>query len=130
MTTTLAAERDPTVVEDGTCCGPAAEAPAALRPEEAAGHVAVLKALADPHRLRMLSIIAAQPAGEPLCVCEIEGEFGLAQPTISHHLKVLREAGLVAVTKRGLWHYYAPRPEGLDAVRRVLDALAAPAAPA
>jgi ArsR family transcriptional regulator len=76
----------------------------------------------------MLSIIAGQPAGEPLCVCEIEGEFGLAQPTISHHLKVLRQAGPVTVTKRGLWYYYAPRPAGLDAVRRVLDALAAPAA--
>ena len=76
----------------------------------------------------MLSLIAAQPVGEPLCVCEIEGEFGLAQPTVSHHLKVLREAGLVTVTKRGLWHHYAPRPEGLGAVRQVLDALATPAA--
>ena len=98
--------------------------PAALRPEQAAAYAAVLKALADPHRLRMLSIIAAQPADEPLCVCEIEGEFGLAQPTVSHHLKVLREAGLVTVTKRGLWHYYAPRPEGLAPVREVLAALA------
>ena len=130
MTTTLAAgvaEPEPTVADDAACCGPAADAAAGLRPEEAAGYVPVLKALADPHRLRMLSLIAAQPAGEPLCVCEIEGEFGLAQPTISHHLKVLREAGLVTVTKRGLWHHYAPRPEGLSALLQVLDALAAPA---
>jgi ArsR family transcriptional regulator len=120
------------VVDDGedpaACCGPDAVAGPALRPDEAARHAVVLKALADPHRLRMLSLIAARPVAEPLCVCEIEGEFGLAQATVSHHLKVLREAGLVTVTKRGLWHYYAPRPEGLGAVRRVLDALAAPAA--
>ena len=109
-----------------SCCGPPAET--ALRPEQAARYAAVLKALADPHRLRMLSIIAAQPAAEPLCVCEIEGEFGLSQPTISHHLKVLREAGLVTVTKRGLWHYYAPRPEGLAPVHEALAALA-PAPP-
>ena len=114
----------------GSCCGPAE---AALRPEQAARYAAVLKALADPHRLRMLSIIAAQPATDPLCVCEIEGEFGLSQPTISHHLKVLREAGLVTVTKRGLWHYYAPRPEGLAPVHagpgRPRPGAAAPAAP-
>ena len=72
----------------------------------------------------MLSIIVAQPTDDPLCVCEIEGEFALSQPTVSHHLRVLREAGLVTVTKRGLWHYYAPRPEGLASVQRVLDALA------
>ena len=131
MTTTLAAgaaELDPPDAADDACCGPAVAAGIGLRPEEAAGYVPALKALADPHRLRMLSIIAGQPAGEPLCVCEIEGEFGLAQPTVSHHLKVLREAGLVTVTKRGLWHHYAPRPEGLDAVRQVLDALALPRA--
>jgi ArsR family transcriptional regulator len=75
----------------------------------------------------MLSVIAARPAGAPLCACEIEGEFGLSQPTISHHLRVLREAGLITVTKRGLWHYYTPRPQGLSAVRQVIDALAAPA---
>jgi ArsR family transcriptional regulator len=133
MTTTLAAGAaalDPSAAAADACCGPAVAPGVGLRPEEAAGHAAVLKALADPHRLRMLSILAGQPGGEPLCVCEIEGEFGLAQPTVSHHLKVLREAGLVTVTKRGLWHHYAPRPEGLAAVRRVLDALAAPAAPA
>jgi ArsR family transcriptional regulator len=129
MTTTLSAgaELDSTA-EDDACCGPAVAPGIGLHSEAAAGYVPALKALADPHRLRMLSISAGQPAGAPLCVCEIEGEFGLAQPTISHHLKVLREAGLVTVTKRGLWHYYAPRPEGLDAVRRLLDALATPAA--
>jgi ArsR family transcriptional regulator, arsenate/arsenite/antimonite-responsive transcriptional repressor len=110
--------------EADACCGPAPGTAAGLPSEVAARYAAVLKALADPHRLRMLSLIAAQPATDPLCVCEIEGEFGLSQPTISHHLKVLREAGLVTVTKRGLWHHYAPRPEGLAPARQLLDALA------
>jgi ArsR family transcriptional regulator len=109
--------------EADACCGPAPAAAAGLPPETAARYAAVLKALADPHRLRMLSLIAAQPPADPLCVCEIEGEFGLSQPTISHHLKVLREAGLVTVTKRGLWHHYAPNPEGLAPVREVLATL-------
>jgi ArsR family transcriptional regulator len=109
--------------EADACCRPATGAAAGLSPEAAARYAAVLKALADPHRLRMLSIIAAQPAADPLCVCEIEGEFGLSQPTISHHLKVLREAGLVSVTKRGLWHYYAPNPEGLAPVHAALAAV-------
>ena len=113
-----------TVEDAQPCCAPVLDGAPALHPEEAARHAGVLKALGDPHRLRMLSIMAAQPAGEPLCVCEIEGEFGLSQPTISHHLRVLREAGLVTVTKRGLWHYYAPAVDGLTPVRRLLDTLA------
>jgi ArsR family transcriptional regulator, arsenate/arsenite/antimonite-responsive transcriptional repressor len=113
-----------TVEDAEACCAPVFDGHPALQPEEATRHAVVLKALGDPHRLRMLSIMAAQPAGEPLCVCEIEGEFGLSQPTISHHLRVLREAGLVTVTKRGLWHYYAPAVDGLAPVRRMLDTLA------
>jgi DNA-binding transcriptional ArsR family regulator len=116
--------------EADACCPPATAATAGLSPETAARYATVLKALADPHRLRMLSLIAAQPAADPLCVCEIEGEFGLSQPTISHHLKVLREAGLVTVTKRGLWHYYAPHPEGLTPVHAALAALVPAAATA
>ena len=95
----------------------------ALRPDEAARHAVVLKALADPQRLRMLSILAAQPAGEPLCVCDVEAAFALSQGTISHHLRVLREAGLVTVTKRGLWHYYALVSGALQPTRRLLAAL-------
>jgi ArsR family transcriptional regulator len=99
--------------EADACCRPATGAAAGLSPEAAARYAAVLKALADPHRLRMLSIIAAQPAADPLCVCEIEGEFGLSQPTISHHLKVLREAGLVHSDRRGTWVYYRLVPGAL-----------------
>jgi DNA-binding transcriptional ArsR family regulator len=63
-----------------------------------------LKALADPTRLRMLDLLAQQP--EPLCVCEITPQFPQNQPTISHHLKLLREAGLIQGEKRGVWSYY------------------------
>jgi ArsR family transcriptional regulator len=106
------------------CCAPAdAPAESPLREDEAARHAGVLKALADPHRLRMLALIAAQPADAPLCQCDVEARFALSQPTVSHHLRVLREAGLIAVTKRGLWHYYAPAPGGLAPVRGLLAAL-------
>lgn len=63
-----------------------------------------LKALADPTRLRMLDLLVAQQV--PLCVCEITTQFAQQQPTISHHLRILREAGLIAGEKRGVWSYY------------------------
>jgi ArsR family transcriptional regulator len=103
-----------------SCCA-GAEPP--LDAGAAARHAAVLKALADPHRLRILSLLAAQPPGAPLCVCEIEASFDLSQPTISHHLRVLREAGLVSVAKRGLWHYYALVPGSLASLQALLREL-------
>jgi ArsR family transcriptional regulator len=69
-----------------------------------------LKALADPTRLRMLDLLAEQP--EPLCVCEITNQFALHQPTISHHLRILRETGLIRGEKRGTWAYYEATAEG------------------
>ena len=69
-----------------------------------------LKALADPTRLRMLDLLAEQP--EALCVCEITSQFDLRQPTISHHLRLLREAGLIQGEKRGVWSYYWLTEEG------------------
>jgi ArsR family transcriptional regulator len=109
------------------CCAPAASP---IGEEEAARSAGVLRALADPNRLRMLALIAAQPPDSPLCACDVEAGFSLSQSTISHHLKVLREAGLISVTKRGLWHYYAPRPEGLAPLRGLLEVLGeVPAAP-
>ncbi|HEX3705484.1 MAG TPA: metalloregulator ArsR/SmtB family transcription factor [Mycobacteriales bacterium] len=74
---------------------------------------ALLKALADPVRLRLMSLIAA--AGET-CVCDLTGPFEVSQPTISHHLKVLRESGLVSSERRGTWIYYRVEREALDAV--------------
>jgi ArsR family transcriptional regulator len=69
-----------------------------------------LKALADPTRLRMLNLLAEQ--SEALCVCEITNQFTLHQPTISHHLRILREAGLIRGEKRGTWSYYEATAEG------------------
>lgn len=100
------------------CCPPPVAPP--LSAAAAVQHAAALKALADPSRLRILSLIAAQPAHAPLCVCEIEEGFDLTQGTISHHLRVLREAGLVTATKRGQWHYYTLAPEGLAPLKALL----------
>ena len=78
-----------------------------------------LKTLADPARLRLLSLIQAQPGGEA-CVCHLTEPLGLSQPTVSHHLRVLREAGLVERERRGSWAYYRVLPEPLAALRDVL----------
>jgi ArsR family transcriptional regulator len=80
--------------------------------------VAGFKALADPSRLDIFRLIAAQDA--PLCVCDVVDRFSLSQPTISHHLKVLREAGLIVVSRRGVWAYYAADPHGLALLRGAL----------
>ncbi|GLZ50720.1 metalloregulator ArsR/SmtB family transcription factor [Actinomycetospora sp. NBRC 106378] len=80
----------------------------------------VFKALGDPVRLRLLSLIASHAGGEA-CVCDLTGAFDLAGPTISHHLKVLREAGLIAGERRGTWIYYRARAELLASVAGVLD---------
>jgi len=73
----------------------------------------LLKAVADPVRLRLMSIIAAS---DETCVCELSGEFDVSQPTISHHLRVLREAGWVDSERRGTWVYYRPRLDAIEAV--------------
>jgi ArsR family transcriptional regulator len=73
---------------------------------------AIAKALGDPVRLQLMSMIASAPDGE-VCVCELTDEFELSQPTISHHLKKLRDAGLVCVERRGTWAYYRLVPEAL-----------------
>lgn len=100
-------------------CVPAATAPVldeATAVELAAG----FKAVGDPTRLRLLTLIAAHEGGEA-CVCDLTDAFALSGPTISHHLKVLREAGLIAGDRRGTWIYYRVLPEALAALSRVLD---------
>src|SRR5262245_4433203 len=82
--------------------------------------VTQLRALADESRLEIFHLISSQP--EPICVCDVVARFDLSQPTISHHLKVLREAGLVTVSRRGVWAYYAADPRGLARLRASLDA--------
>jgi ArsR family transcriptional regulator len=77
------------------------------------------KAIADPGRLRLLSFIASQPAAEA-CVCHLVSPLGLSQPTVSHHLKVLTEAGLLARERRGTWMFYRLVPERVEALREAL----------
>ncbi|MGF1646802.1 MAG: metalloregulator ArsR/SmtB family transcription factor [Kineosporiaceae bacterium] len=104
-----------TVRDVVACCVPLT---AVLSDEDAAGLAAVLKAVADPARLRLLSLVAAGPA-DGVCGCELTGPLGLSQPTVSHHLKVLLQAGLVEREKRGVWAYYRPVPGAWQALARV-----------
>lgn len=103
------------------CCSPVLSEPLS---REAAERVApLLKALADPVRLRLLSLVAAHAGGEA-CVCDLNEAFDLSQPTISHHLKVLHETGLLDRSKRGTWVYYAVRREALADVATLLGGVA------
>ena len=98
----------------------------ALSPANAADMAKVFKVLGDPVRLRVLSMIAARQGGE-VCVCEITDAFDLTGPTISYHLRQLREAGLVDCERRATWVYYWIVPERLGALSRFLDPAEAPA---
>jgi ArsR family transcriptional regulator len=106
------------------CCTPLAREP--LAAADATALAAGFKALSDPVRLRLLSLIASHEGGEA-CVCDLTGAFDVTGPTISHHLKVLREAGLIDCERRGTWVYYWILPAALDRLGAVLavDALAA-----
>ena len=101
------------------CCSPLLREP--ITASQAADLARVLKALADPVRLQLVSMVAAHDGGEA-CVCDLTDPLGLTQPTISHHLKVLVEAGILTRDKRGVWAYYALVPSALDAVSAVLSA--------
>jgi ArsR family transcriptional regulator, arsenate/arsenite/antimonite-responsive transcriptional repressor len=99
------------------CCAPLARQP--LSPAQAVELSQVFKAMGDPVRLRLLSLIASHEGGEA-CVCDLSGVFDLTGPTISHHLKVLREAGLISGERRGTWVYYRLRPDALRLASAVL----------
>ncbi|EID56361.1 ArsR/SmtB family transcription factor [Saccharomonospora xinjiangensis] len=90
-----------------------------LTEEQADDLASAFKALGDPVRLRLLSLIASHADGEA-CVCDLTGAFELSAPTISHHLKVLRESGLVESERRGTWIYYRVRPEALRSLSESL----------
>ena len=96
-----------TPVETVACCSPLLHEPLSL--EQAEQVSPLLKALADPVRLRLLSLVASHADGEA-CVCDLNDAFDLSQPTISHHLKVLHTAGLLERSKRGTWVYYRIQP--------------------
>jgi ArsR family transcriptional regulator, arsenate/arsenite/antimonite-responsive transcriptional repressor len=100
------------------CCAPLLRQP--ITAGQAADLARTLKALADPVRLRLVSMVAAHDGGEA-CVCDLTEPLGLTQPTISHHLKILVEAGIFTREKRGVWAYYALVPTTLNALSTVLS---------
>lgn len=95
------------------CCAPLVHEP--ITQDDAEQFAQTLKALADPARLRLLSIVAAS-ADQEACVCDLIEPIGLSQPTVSHHLKVLTEAGFLTRSKRGTWAYYRLVPSALQQV--------------
>lgn len=98
-------------VQAVACCQPLTQEP--LTAAQAEQVAPLLKALADPVRLRLLSLVASHQDGEA-CVCDLNDAFDLSQPTVSHHLKVLHDAGLLGREKRGTWVYYSIKTEALS----------------
>jgi ArsR family transcriptional regulator len=108
---------------DAQCCAPLGTD--ALDQGSAQQLAQAFKALGDPVRLRLLSIIASAPTGE-VCACDLTEPVGKSQPTVSHHLKILREAGLVTSRKHGTWVHYRAVPDQMQALQGVLTLAAAP----
>lgn len=113
MTTPLPLDSDV-----AACCS--AVTAGVLAPDAAIRLARMFKALGDPTRVRLLSIIAAQPNREA-CVCDLTDPVGLSQPTVSHHMKQLADAGLVTREQRGKWAYFAIAPETLALLSNALD---------
>ncbi len=114
----MARSRDTTIAtpdKGGLCCSSVVDAP--LSPKEAAELARVLGALADPVRLRLLSLVASQVE---ICSCDLERPLGKSQPTVSHHTKVLADAGLIVGEKRGRWMWWRVEPTRLASVRAAL----------
>jgi len=105
------------VLDLADCCSPLRRE--VIEPDAATTLAEAFKALADPVRIQLLNLIATAEAGEA-CACDLVEPVGKSQPTVSHHLKVLREAGLVASEKRGTWVWYSVVPSRLDELQRVL----------
>lgn len=102
----------------GSCCSSLLTG--RLTPDEATHLAATFRVLGEPVRLQMLNLIAAQPSKE-VCACELAAPLGLSQPTVSHHLKVMHEAGLLERERRGTWIYYRILPEKLAMLRESLS---------
>jgi ArsR family transcriptional regulator, arsenate/arsenite/antimonite-responsive transcriptional repressor len=103
--------------DTAACCPPLTAQP--LSQAQADQIAPLLKAIADPVRLRLMSLVASHAGGEA-CVCDLNDAFELSQPTISHHLKVLYDAGLLDREKRGVWVYYRVRPAALASIGTLL----------
>jgi ArsR family transcriptional regulator, arsenate/arsenite/antimonite-responsive transcriptional repressor len=106
-----------TTTDSAACCAPLG-APS-LTDEQAQATARLFKALADPHRVKILNLLATNP--DPVCVCEFTEPLGLSQPTVSHHLKKLVQAGLLEREQRGTWAYYSLRPDALGGLVAALD---------
>ncbi|MFF9090818.1 ArsR/SmtB family transcription factor [Streptomyces sp. NPDC014991] len=117
------------VIGQGTACCPGLST-APLDEDQAADLAKVFKALGDPVRLRLMSMIASRGEGGEVCVCELTPAFDLSQPTISHHLKLLRQAGLIDCERRGTWVYYWVLPGVLDRLAAFLTTTQPAGAPA
>lgn len=120
MTTTLPLMQTPGSNRDtaaGACCAPLVRE--AADPETAVELARVFKALGDPTRVRLLSVIAAHDGGEA-CVCDLTEPVGLSQPTVSHHLKLMVDAGLLTREQRGKWAYYSVVPGALNRLGALL----------
>ena len=102
-------------VAPAACCVPLALD--GMSEGDAAATAALFKALADPHRVRIVNILAV--SGEPVCVCDLLDTLGLAQPTISFHMKKLMDAGLLEREQRGVWAYYSLRPNAVERLGQV-----------
>src|SRR3954447_26847538 len=111
-----------TPVEAVACCSPLTSEPLSAGAADRISRL--LKALGDPARLRLLSLVASHAEGEA-CVCDLLEAFDLSQPTISHHLKVLHEVGLLDRSKRGVWVYYRVVPNALSDLGTLLGGVAA-----
>jgi ArsR family transcriptional regulator len=108
-----------TTADAAACCTPLVREPLDAAQAEELAHT--LKALADPARLRLLSIVAASQ-NEEACVCDLTEPIGLSQPTVSHHLRVLTDAGFLTRSKRGTWAYFKLVPGALDRMSQLLVA--------
>ncbi|PZR53003.1 transcriptional regulator [Xylanimonas oleitrophica] len=109
----------PTPADAAGCCSPAGPG---LDADTATGVARTFKALADPNRVRLLSIVARAEGGEA-CICDLTDPVGLSQPTVSHHMRLLAEAGLVTREQRGRWAYFAVAPQARQLVESSVAAV-------
>lgn len=116
----VTALQTPAQAAPADCCEPSPTP--ALGAGDARQKAVIFKALADPNRLRLLSIVKAGTSGES-CVCDLTAPLGLGQPTVSHHLRILVDAGLLSREKRGTWAYYSLVPGALERVSGLLASL-------
>jgi ArsR family transcriptional regulator, arsenate/arsenite/antimonite-responsive transcriptional repressor len=113
MTTTSTKDAE----ASAACCTPLATP--SLSDDQAQATARLFKALADPHRVKIINLLATSP--DPVCVCEFTGPLGLSQPTVSHHLKKLVQAGLLDREQRGTWAYYSLNHDALGRLAAVAD---------